>query len=201
VSPRTFSSQELLEKLAEIIQKARGDRRLSNAERDDLAECVENARQIVDDLRVFEDEFAAMRELSDVLPKAIGALRRVADKPSILKALDGDREWRERVVDGLERIERALPPPPPARKGPKTKTNDLRALVSYLASTWKRLTGTRFAPFPGHGKYRHLPANLAAGFVYLVVEGLCPERTTQLNKVLERPVPKPSRPKPRRPRP
>ncbi len=125
-----------------------------------------------DDAKRYPD---TMHELAAPLGAVIVQLDREGNRPALLSALGGASRLEVFERD-LERLRRAIPPPPEKVKGRPPKSHDLVALIRRLANAWVEGTGKRFTLDWHKGK----PVSEASQFISAVTEVFAPDRLGEL---------------------
>ena len=117
---------------------------------------------------------------------ALGAPAMLAlspDQPAVDRAV----ARYENLLDYLDAIARAVPPPPAKRDPGRQPAKDLHALVERLAEYWERATGRPFKQ-DWHRESKGAPpkpATAATAFVYEVVKFIDASRLGALPKMTE----------------
>jgi hypothetical protein len=121
----------------------------------------------------------------DAIFVALGAPAMLALSPD-QGAVDRAVARYENLLDDLDEIARAVPPPPAKRGRGKPPAKDLRALVESLADYWERVTRRRFTQNwhkESSGPWK--PTTNATAFVYDVVKFIDSKRLGALKEMTE----------------
>lgn len=150
-----------------------------------LPAIVEEASWQYDNMRFSGIFPSTLHELKAPLARVIEILKR--NHYRLFGVLAGKRGRAEKrykaILDGLEDIARAVPPPPRKRgKGRPPKTGDLRALVECLVKHWEALTGHPLK----QNWHKGSPLTPSTMFIHDVVEFIDHERLGELPGVTKK---------------
>jgi hypothetical protein len=136
-----------------------------------------------------------LHELRTPLARTIEILRHEPNQPDIFFALEGDPdkpayldlhravEQYEALLNNLEKISVAVPPPP-KRNRQRPARKDLRVFVELLANEWRVATRKPFTRNWHNGE----PTTAAMQFVHAVVKFADPRSLPSLSKMTEKVV-------------
>jgi len=145
---------------------------------------------------------STLHEIREPLARVIGILKHVANcddifvalgAPAMLacspdqRAVDRAVARYENLLDALDEIARAVPPPPAKRRPGRQPAKDLRALVDRLADYWERATRRPFKQNwhkeSSDGPWQ--PTTNATVFVYDAVKFIDSKRLGSLKEMTE----------------
>jgi hypothetical protein len=192
----------LLKRLREIIEKAKGSPFLP-IDKTVLEGTVVRVVAVYDGTQYLADlaSRSTFHDIREPLARVVEILKHEANRDDVVVALGApvmlalspdqpavDRAVAryENLLDCLDAIDRAVPPPPAKHPRGPQPAKDLRALVERLAEYWERATGRPFRQDWHRSKGAPpQPETAATEFVYEVVKFIDASRLRKLPKITE----------------